>query len=132
MHILVVDDSSTMRRILCKTLARLGFSHTSEAANGHAALEQIKAAPVDLVIVDWHMPGMSGIELVRAIRSTPATQQVPVLMVTANAAPDDIVRAAQSGITSYVVKPFTGETLARKVADAIGGAGPDSPQSQPR
>jgi two-component system chemotaxis response regulator CheY len=122
MHILVVDDSTTMRRILSKTLARLGFHETSEAADGRAALERMQASPVDLVIVDWHMPGMSGIDLVRTIRSTPALQHVPILMVTANAAPDDIVRAVRSGITGYVVKPFTGDTLAEKVAAVLRGA----------
>ena len=132
MHILVVDDSSTMRRILSKTLARLGFTDTSEAPNGHAALEQMHATPVDLVIVDWHMPGMSGIELVRTIRSSPATRDVPVLMVTANAAPDDIVHAVRAGISGYVVKPFTGEILARKVADVLGPPAPSAQPGQPR
>jgi two-component system chemotaxis response regulator CheY len=132
MHILVVDDSSTMRRILSKTLARMGFSHTSEAADGQAALARMNAQPVDLVIVDWHMPGMSGIELVRTIRATPATEHVPVLMVTANAAPDDIVRAVRSGITGYVVKPFTGETLASKVRDVLSASDAGSRPSQPR
>ena len=116
MHILVVDDSSTMRRILSNTLGRLGFPHISEASDGRAAFEQMTASPVDLVIVDWHMPGMSGIDLVRTIRASPATRRVPVLMVTGNAAPDDIVRAVQAGITGCVVRPFTGETLARQVS----------------
>lgn len=132
MHILVVDDSSTMRRILCKTLSRLGFPHTSEAPNGHAALAQMQATPVDLVILDWHMPGMSGIELVRTMRATPATRHVPVLMVTANAAPDDIVRAVHSGISAYVVKPFTGETLARKMAEILQTPSAASTSAPPR
>jgi two-component system chemotaxis response regulator CheY len=128
MHILVVDDSSTMRRILMKTLARLGFPRSSEASDGRAALAHLNASPVDLVIVDWHMPGMSGLELVRMIRSSPATRDVPVLMVTANAAPDDVVQAVRAGITGYVVKPFTGETLKQQVAAALR---PPSPAAQP-
>ena len=132
MHILIVDDSSTMRRIISKSLARLGFSHTSEAPDGHAALEGLAASPVDLVIVDWHMPGMSGIELVRTIRSTPATGHIPVLMVTANAAPDDILLAVQAGITGYVVKPFSGDTLAAKVAAVLGPPQADSPAGPTR
>ena len=132
MHILVVDDSSTMRRILMKTLARLGFHHASEASDGRAALVHLNASPVDLVIVDWHMPGMSGLELVRMMRSSPATRDVPVLMVTANAAPDDVVQAVRAGITGYVVKPFTGETLKQQVAAALRAPATANQPSQPR
>lgn len=120
MQILVVDDSSTMRRILVKTLDRLGYPSTIEAANGREALERLENSPIDLIIVDWNMPGMSGLELVRAIRSAEATQDVPVLMVTGNAGSEDVVRAVRSGITGYVVKPFSSETLRAKIAAVLG------------
>jgi two-component system chemotaxis response regulator CheY len=131
MHILVVDDSSTMRRILSKTLGRLGFSHVSEAPDGRAALELMAASPVDLVIVDWHTAGKSGIELVRTIRASQATRRVPVLMTTGSAAPGDIVRAVHAGITGYVVKPFTGETLARQVSALLHPSAAASQGNQP-
>jgi two-component system, chemotaxis family, chemotaxis protein CheY len=119
MQILVVDDSSTMRRILVKTLERLGYPSSIEAANGREALERLESTPTDLIIVDWNMPGMSGLELVRAIRSTPATQDTPILMVTGNAGSEDVVRAVRSGITGYVVKPFSSETLRAKISAVL-------------
>src|ERR1043166_8134833 len=110
MQILVVDDSSTMRRILVKTLERLGYPGSIEAAGGREALDLLEASSVDLVVVDWNMPGMSGLELVRAIRSKPSAQDLPILMVTGNAGSEDVVRAVRSGITGYIVKPFSSET----------------------
>ena len=128
MHILVVDDSSTMRRILTRVLARMGFPRTSEAANGKDALARMTASPVDLVIVDWNMPGMSGPELTRAIRSSPATRDIPVLMVTANATSDEVQYARLAGVSGYVVKPFSGETLKQQIASVLRPpAAPDQP-----
>jgi two-component system chemotaxis response regulator CheY len=120
MQILVVDDQSTMRRILVKTLARLGYPDAIEAADGKEALQQLESSSFGLVIVDWNMPGMSGIALVQAIRAKPATQNVPVLMVTGNSGSEDVVRAVRSGITGYVVKPFSSETLRDKIAVVLG------------
>lgn len=128
MPILVVDDSSTMRRILVKTLERLGYPESIEAAGGREALEHLELSEIDLVVVDWNMPGMSGLELVRAIRSKPATQDIPILMVTGNAGSEDVVRAVRSGITGYVVKPFSSETLRAKIT-AVLGAQTASPQA---
>ena len=128
MHILVVDDSSTMRRILTRVLARMGFPRTSEAANGKDALARMAASPVDLVIVDWNMPGMSGPDLTRAIRSSPATRDIPVLMVTANATSDEVRYARLAGVSGYVVKPFSGETLKQQIASVLRlPAAPDQP-----
>lgn len=130
MHILVVDDSGTMRRILRRTLARLGFPTTTEVANGQEALVVMGQSPIDLVIVDWNMPGMSGPELTRTIRSTPTLRHVPVLMVTGNASSDDVLYAMRSGISGYVVKPFSGETLRQQINAVLGGAAKttDSPR----
>lgn len=120
MQILVVDDSSTMRRILVKTLERLGYPNAAEAAGGREALGLLELFPIDLAIVDWNMPGMSGLELVRALRAKPETQDVPILMVTGNAGSDDVVRAVRSGIDGYIVKPFSSETLRAKIDAVLG------------
>jgi two-component system chemotaxis response regulator CheY len=115
MRILVVDDSSTMRRIIINTLSKLGYSEILEASNGREGVERLAANKVDLVVTDWNMPEMSGIEFIRAIRSNDATKGLPVLMVTTNAAKDDIVEALKAGVNNYVVKPFTPDTIKEKI-----------------
>lgn len=115
MRILVVDDSSTMRRIIINTLSKLGYSSILEASNGREGVERLSANPVDLVITDWNMPEMSGIEFIRAIRATDGLKALPVLMVTTNAAKDDIVEALKAGVNNYVVKPFTPDTIKEKI-----------------
>src|SRR6188508_2046729 len=107
MRFLVVDDSSTMRRIIINTLHRLGHPDCLEAGNGREGLDKLRAGGVDVVITDWNMPEMSGLDFVRAIRADPSTRSVPVLMVTTNAAQDAIVEALKAGVSNYVVKPFT-------------------------
>ena len=115
MRFLIVDDSNTMRRIIINTLKKAGYEDCAEAANGREGMEKLAAEPADLVITDWNMPEMSGIEFIRAIRANATTKNLPVLMVTTNAAKDDIVEAIGAGINSYVVKPFTAETIKEKV-----------------
>lgn len=115
MRFLVVDDSSTMRRIIINTLNRLGHQDVQEAGNGKEGLERLTSAPVDMIITDWHMPEMSGIEFIRAVRATATVKHIPVLMVTTNASKDDIVEALEAGVNSYVVKPFTPETMREKI-----------------
>lgn len=115
MRILVVDDSSTMRRIIINTLNKLGHTEVREAGNGREGLDQLAAAPVDIVITDWNMPEMSGVEFARAVRSNDATKAVPILMVTTNAAEGDIVEALKAGVNNYVVKPFTPATIKDKI-----------------
>ena len=119
MHILVVDDSSGMRRILASTLARLGHPHVVEAEDARAALDHLSQHRFELVIIDWNMPGMSGLDLAAAIRSNPATQTLPMLMVTGNGGSEDVVRALRSGFGGYIVKPFTEETLAHQLASLL-------------
>jgi len=119
MHILVVDDSSGMRRILASTLARLGHPHVVEAEDARAALDHLSQHRFELVIIDWNMPGMSGLDLAAAIRSNPATQTLPMLMVTGNGGSEDVVRALRSGFGGYIVKPFTEETLAHHLASLL-------------
>ena len=118
MRFLVVDDSSTMRRIIINTLHKLGFVDTSEASNGREGIDRLMADPVDMVITDWNMPEMTGIEFLRHIRAEEKTKDLPVLMVTTNAAKDDIVQALRAGVSNYVVKPFTPDTLREKI-DAV-------------
>ena len=115
MRFLVVDDSSTMRRIIINTLNKLGYTECREAGNGKEGLDALSANPVDMVITDWNMPEMSGVEFVRAVRSNDATKAMPVLMVTTNAAEGDIVEALKAGVNNYVVKPFTPATIKEKI-----------------
>ena len=115
MRFLVVDDSTTMRRIIINTLNKLGYTEVVEAGNGREGIDRVNEGPVDLVITDWNMPEMNGIEFVRNLRSTPQGKSVPVLMVTTNAANADVAEALKAGVNNYVVKPFTAETLKEKI-----------------
>lgn len=115
MKILVVDDFSTMRRIIKNLLKDLGFTNVSEADDGSTALPMLQQGDFDFVITDWNMPGMQGIDLLRAIRSDDNLKHTPVLMVTAEAKKEQIVAAAQAGVNGYVVKPFTAATLKEKL-----------------
>jgi two-component system chemotaxis response regulator CheY len=115
MKILVVDDFSTMRRIIKNLLRELGFTNTSEADDGSTALPMLKTGNFDFVVTDWNMPNMEGIELLRAIRADPELQKMPVLMVTAEAKREQIIEAAEAGVNGYIVKPFTAETLREKI-----------------
>lgn len=115
MKVLVVDDFSTMRRIIRNLLREIGFTNTVEADDGASALPILKAGGVDFLITDWNMPGMPGIELLNAVRKDESLKHIPVLMVTAEAKRDQIVQAAQAGINGYIVKPFTAETLRQKI-----------------
>jgi len=104
-----------MRRIIINTLNKLGHTDIVEAGNGREGVEKLGAGPVDVIVTDWNMPEMSGIDFVRAVRAAAATKDVPVLMVTTNAAKDDIVEALKVGVNSYVVKPFTPDTMKEKI-----------------
>ena len=115
MKILVVDDFSTMRRIVKNLLKDLGFSNIQEADDGSTALPMLQQGDFDFVVTDWNMPGMQGIDLLRAIRSDESLKHLPVLMVTAEAKKEQIVAAAQAGVNGYVVKPFTAATLKEKL-----------------
>lgn len=115
MKILVVDDFSTMRRIIKNLLKDLGFTSVQEADDGSTALPMLQQGEFDFVVTDWNMPGMQGIDLLRAIRSDEKLKHLPVLMVTAEAKKEQIVAAAQAGVNGYVVKPFTAATLKEKL-----------------
>ena len=115
MKILVVDDFSTMRRIIKNLLKDLGFTSIQEADDGNTALPMLVQGDFDFVVTDWNMPGMQGIDLLRAIRADDKLKHLPVLMVTAEAKKEQIVAAAQAGVNGYVVKPFTAATLKEKL-----------------
>ncbi len=115
MKILVVDDFSTMRRIIKNLLRDLGFNNTQEADDGSTALPMLQKGDFDFVVTDWNMPGMQGIDLLKAIRADDELKHLPVLMVTAEAKREQIIAAAQAGVNGYVVKPFTAATLKEKL-----------------
>lgn len=115
MNILVVDDFSTMRRIVKNLLSEIGFNNIAEADDGQTALPILERGGIDFLVTDWNMPGMPGIDLLKAVRANPKLANLPVLMVTAEAKREQIMEAAQAGVNGYVVKPFTADTLKEKV-----------------
>ncbi len=115
MKILVVDDFSTMRRIVKNLLRDLGFVNTVEADDGLTALPKLQAGGIDFLVTDWNMPGMTGLDLLKAVRADPKLAHLPVLMVTAEAKRDQIIMAAQAGVNGYIIKPFTAATLKEKI-----------------
>lgn len=112
---LVVDDFSTMRRIVKNLLKELGYNNVEEAEDGADALNKLRAGSFDFVISDWNMPNMDGLTLLKEIRADGRLKDTPVLMVTAEATKDNIIIAAQAGASGYVVKPFTAATLGEKL-----------------
>jgi two-component system chemotaxis response regulator CheY len=121
LKILAVDDSPTMRRIIINTLKRAGFDDVIEAEDGKEALAKLQVETVNLVITDWNMPEMDGLTLVTNIRAMDKCKTLPVLMVTTRSVKDDIVEAMKAGVNSYIVKPFTPETLKAKIDQILGG-----------
>ena len=115
MHVLVVDDFATMRRIITNILKQLGYETILEAEDGAKALQIMETEKVDFVITDWNMPHMSGLDLLMAIRASEDKKDVPVLMVTAEAMQENIVKAAQAGVNNYIIKPFDAKTLSEKI-----------------
>jgi len=115
MRVLIVDDFATMRRILKNILKQIGFKNISEAENGKAALKELKSEKFDLVLCDWNMPEMPGIELLNQVRSDEQLKGIPFVMVTAEAKKENILEAVKAGVSSYIVKPFTAETVSEKL-----------------
>ncbi|MES2013036.1 MAG: chemotaxis response regulator CheY [Pseudomonadota bacterium] len=115
MKFLVVDDFSTMRRIVRNLLKELGYNNIDEAEDGVVALHKLKGGAFDFVLSDWNMPNMDGLALLQQIRADAELAKLPVLMVTAEAKKENIIQAAQSGANGYIVKPFTAATLEEKL-----------------
>ncbi len=115
MRVLVVDDFATMRRIIKNVLKQVGFTNVVEADDGTSALTVLKKDKIDLIVSDWNMPKMTGLDLLKAVRGDESIKDIPFLMVTAEAQQDSIVEAVQSGVNDYVVKPFTADVLKEKI-----------------
>ena len=115
-QILVVDDFSTMRRIVRNILKQIGHTDVDEAENGKEALQKLKQQDFDFVISDWNMPTMTGLDLLKAVRADPQLKGMPFLMVTAESKQENVVEAIKAGVNNYIVKPFTAETVNEKLS----------------
>ncbi len=120
MPILIVDDYNTMRRIVKNLLKQLGFDNTDEAADGTEALTKLRAKPFSLVISDWNMQPMTGLDLLKQVRADAQLKNLPFIMVTAESKPENVMVAKQAGVSNYIVKPFNAETLKTKLTSVIG------------
>ena len=115
MRVLVVDDFATMRRIVKNILRQLGFNNVVEADDGTTAWEVLNKDKIEFIVSDWNMPKMTGLELLKAVRADDALKDIPFLMVTAEAQQENIIEAVKAGVSNYIVKPFTAETLSQKI-----------------
>ena len=120
MKVLVVDDFATMRRIVKGVLKQLGFGNIIEAEDGAAALNELKREKIGLIVSDWNMPNMTGLDLLRAVRGDGELKGIPFIMVTAEGQKENIIEAVKAGVSNYVVKPFTPETFGEKVQKVLG------------
>ena len=118
--ILVVDDSSTMRRILKMSLGRCGYNNVEEAGDGQEALTICQNKQFDCIMTDWNMPNMDGLQLILSLRAMPNYASIPIVMVTTEGAKDDVIEALTRGASSYIVKPFTPDTLNAKLQEVLG------------
>ena len=120
MSILIVDDYNTMLRIIKNLLRQLGFNNVEEATDGSAALEKLRANGFGLVISDWNMEPMTGLQLLREVRADEGLQQTPFIMITAESKTENVIAAKEAGVNNYIVKPFNAETLRAKMSAVIG------------
>ena len=120
MKVLVVDDFATMRRIVKNILVQLGFKNIVEADDGTSALEILQEEKIDLIISDWNMPKMTGLDLLKTVRSDTKLAATPFIMVTAEAQQDNIIAAVKAKVSQYIVKPFTADTLSEKMDKIFG------------
>ena len=115
MKILVVDDFATMRRIVKNILAQLGFKNIVEADDGTSAMKMLQQEKIDMIISDWNMPKMTGLDLLKSVRADPSWATIPFIMVTAEAQQDNIILAVKAKVSQYIVKPFTADILGEKI-----------------
>ncbi len=120
MPILIVDDYKTMLRIIRNLLKQLGFNNVDEATDGAAALQKLRDKQYDLVISDWNMEPMSGLQLLKEVRSDNKLKALPFVMITAESKSENVVAAKQAGVTNYIVKPFNAATLKTKLNAVLG------------
>ena len=121
MRVLIVDDYTTMLRILRNLLRQLEFVNVDEATNGQDALDKMQREPFDLVISDWNMAPMTGLDLLRSVRADASLRKTPFIMVTAESKTENVIAAKQAGVSNYIVKPFNAETLRAKIGSVFGG-----------
>lgn len=119
-RVLIVDDYRTMLRIIGNLLRQLGFEHIEEATDGKEAIEFLKAGPIDLILSDWNMEPMSGLELLKEVRANEKTKHIPFIMITAESKAENVVAAKQAGVNNYIVKPFNALTLKQKLVTVLG------------
>lgn len=120
MQVLVVDDYKSMTRIVRNMLAQLGFTHVDEAPSGEAAMNLIRDRDYGLILSDWNMEPMSGLELLKQVRADGRTGRIPFVMVTAEAKVENVLAARQAGVSNYVIKPFTLAVLRQKLSSVLG------------
>lgn len=120
LKILIVDDSPTMRRILVNTVQKAGYPNCKEAEDGKDGLAKLMAGNFDLLMTDWNMPNMNGLELTEAVRADDKLKGIPILMVTTRNMKEDIVNAIKIGVNGYIVKPFDAKTLNAKINEILG------------
>ncbi|KIM09840.1 MAG: chemotaxis protein CheY [Sulfurovum sp. FS06-10] len=119
MHFLVVDDSSTMRRIICNTLNNIGYTNVTEAEDGIDALKKMKETQFDAIMTDWNMPRMNGLELVKSARQMERYKDTPIVMITTEGGKREVITAIKEGVNNYIIKPFTPQILKEKLQDII-------------
>lgn len=119
-NILIVDDYKTMLRIIRGLLSQIGFSNVDEAANGAEAIVKLKEKSYSLIISDWNMEPMTGLELLQNVRADEKTKTIPFIMVTAESKTENVIAAKEAGVSNYIVKPFNAETLKTKLASVLG------------
>jgi two-component system, chemotaxis family, chemotaxis protein CheY len=119
-HVLVVDDYNTMRRILRNLLSQIGFSNVEEAEDGSTGLRKLRERSFGLVISDWNMAPMSGLEFLKEVRSDGALKDMPFIMITAESKTENVVAAKEAGVSNYIVKPFNADTLKKKIEAVLG------------
>jgi len=119
MRVLVVDDFATMRFVIRWALKHLGFTNIIEADDGSAALRELKREKVGLILSDWKMPRMTGLDLLRAVRSDESLKDIPFIMVTAEGQTENVLEAVKTGVSSYIVKPFAPETLEGQIRKVL-------------
>jgi two-component system chemotaxis response regulator CheY len=120
MNVLIVDDYKTMLRIIRNLLKQLGFDNVDEASDGATALQRLREKDFGLVISDWNMEPMTGLQLLKEVRSDAKLAHIPFVMVTAESKTENVIAAKEAGVTNYIVKPFNAETLKKKIESVLG------------
>ena len=119
MQVLIIEDSATMRKIVKGFLSRIGDFDIVEAESCHEGLEKLATTSVNLILVDWNMPGMLGIDFIRTVRGNPRLAKTPIIMITSNAEKQHVLSAVMAGANDYVVKPFTADVFIKKVSNLL-------------